>query len=61
MTYIVDYLFGGARRQLNLQEDPEGPPLLDMAMGIAAALTAADGFENVQLLQPTVEVLYPEQ
>lgn len=61
MTYIVDFEFGGERRQLNLQEDPQGPPILDMAMALAAALSAADGFENVQLLQPTVEVLYPEQ
>jgi hypothetical protein len=61
MTYIVDFEFGGERRQLNLQEDPQGPPILAMAMALAAALAAADGFENVQLLQPTVEVLYPEQ
>ncbi len=61
MTYIVDFEFDGERRQLNLQEDPQGPPLIDMAMALAAALAAADGFENVQLLQPTVEVLYPAQ
>ena len=61
MTYIVDFEFDGERRQLNLQEDPQGPPLIDMAMALAAALGAADGFENVQLLQPTVEVLYPAQ
>lgn len=61
MTYIVDFTHDGERRQLNLQEDPQGPPLLDMAMGIAAALDAAAGFDDVRLLQPTVEVLYPEQ
>ena len=37
------------------------PPLIDMAMALAAALDAADGVGNVQLLQPTVEVLYPAQ
>ena len=61
MTYIVNFEFGGVRRQLNLQEDSQGPPILDRAMALAAALGAADGFESVQLLQPTVEVLYPEQ
>lgn len=61
MTYIVSFEFEGERRQLTLQEDPQGPPILDMAMALAAALDAADGFGNVQLLQPTVEVLYPEQ
>jgi len=61
MNYIVDFEFDGERRQLNLQEDPQGPPLIDMAMALAAALDAADGFGNVQLLQPTVEVLYPAQ
>ena len=61
MNYILDYLFDGNRHQLNLQEGPEGPPVLDMALGIAAAMAATYGFENVQLLQPTVEVLYPEQ
>ena len=60
MTYIVDFEFDGERRQLNLQE-AQGPPLIDMAMALAAALDAADGFGNVQLLQPTVEVLYPAQ
>ena len=34
MTYIVDFEFDGERRQLNLQEDPQGPPLIDMAMAL---------------------------
>jgi len=61
MHYVVEFVFDGVRRSISFEEEPDGPPVLDMALAIAVALAEDIEFEMVRLLKPTVEILFGEK
>jgi hypothetical protein len=61
MHYIVEFVFDGLHRSISFEEEPDGPPVLDMALAIAEALDTDIEFERVRLVKPSIEILFGEK